>query len=174
MICGHLNAKSETILNSINQENNNGKVLEEFITNSNAIVLNNAQPTFHINRNYHEILDVVIASPRIGSLSNFKICESEFLDSDHSPVEVIIDLVVDRVEVLERPQNKLNYSRTDWELFRNKLDRFEIESEMKGSANDINTYAFDISRHLRNSVEESTPNCKKARVRSSLSTLLTQ
>ncbi len=149
MICGDLNAKSETILNSINQENNNGKLLEEFIINSNAIVLNNAQPTFHIkNRNYHEILDLVISSPRIGSMSNFKVFESEFLDSDHSPVEVIIDLVVDRVEVLERPQNRLNFSRTDWELFKNKLDMFELEREMKSSANDINSYAFDISRHL--------------------------
>jgi hypothetical protein len=108
----------------------------------------------------HEILDIVIASPLAGSLSKFDVFESEFLDSDHSPIKIIVDLAVDRVRVKESKLNKLNFSKTDWEQFRTELDRFELEDELKSSNTDINSYALEISRHIRNSVDKSTPKLK--------------
>ncbi len=98
IICGDLNAKSDIVLKAMNQTNQNGKILEEFVLNSNALILNNDQPTFHIRkRDYHEILDVAISSPQIASLSKFKVFENPFLDSDHSPLEIIISITVDKL-----------------------------------------------------------------------------
>ena len=100
---------------------------------------------------------IVVISPLAGSLPNFEVFESEFLDSDHSPIKIIVDLAVDRVSKEENKLNQLNFSKTDWEQFRTELDRFELEEGLKSSISDIDSYAREISTHIRNCTDKSTP-----------------
>ena len=111
LICGDLNAKSNNLIKTLHDNNSNSDILEEFILNSNAIIINNDTPTFHIkSRDYHEILDLAIVSPLIASASDFEVLDSEFLDSDHSPIEISIRLKIDRViEQIDQPR-KLNFT----------------------------------------------------------------
>ncbi len=158
IVCGDLNAKSDIVLKAVNQGNQNGKILEEFVLSSNAIVLNNEQPTFHIKkRDYHEILDVVIASPQIAAMSKFGVFENSFLDSDHSPIEIIISMMVDKVIIEESTHTKLNFSRTDWENFKIELDKFKFKGDLEDDVTKINTHAQELSKHVKLSAEKSTP-----------------
>ena len=162
LICGDLNAKSNNLIKTLHDNNSNGDILEEFILNSNAIIINNDTPTFHIkSRDYHEILDLAIVSPLIASASDFEVLDSEFLDSDHSPIEISIRLKIDRViEQVDHPR-KLNFTKTDWDKFKIELGNFELIGEIAGELDvgkfNINNYAKKMSEHITLCAENCTP-----------------
>ena len=64
IICGDMNSKSIEI--GCKSNNESGLILSDFIVNSNAILLNNNEPTyFRVHNDYSEILDRFICSSNL-------------------------------------------------------------------------------------------------------------
>lgn len=86
ILCGDLNSKSISF--GCHTNNNNGEQLFKLIAESNIMMLNNKEYTFHRPwQNYKEILDLILVSPSIfNRKTHFEIDYTEGLRSDHFPV----------------------------------------------------------------------------------------
>lgn len=123
IIMGDLNAKN-TIFGS-DKTNKNGEILEDFITNSSAQILNSDfQPTYHNFKgnqaDYHSCLDYVIGSTYIATIvSKCKTFNSCFLNSDHSPMETVLGIDSERNKDTCPDTNKLyNFDKANWSDFK--------------------------------------------------------
>ena len=138
LIMGDLNAKCE-IFNSF-KNNKNGELLENILLESNAQVLNNNNPTFHIirnnNNNYGELLDYFIASPLTSNLSyDYKVVQTDFDSIQalqfHSVIEVKLqlELSIDETENNTNSSGKFLYAKANWTSYKSKLNNFELYIE---------------------------------------------
>jgi exonuclease III len=144
ILCGDLNCRSSS-LGGIGS-NRNGELLENIILDHDFIILNDSSPTFFRN-DYFELLDYMISTPRIASKCiKFKVEENSLLFSDHIPIECWI--------VCEWPvkENKksiaFDFSRANWPLFREELDKIATSHSHILDTLDIN----ELNEFFANSI----------------------
>jgi hypothetical protein len=128
IICGDFNAKHPSFGCKIN--NTNGNILNDFLNESNAIILNDKnQFTFFRNHNdYKEILDICICSNNL--FSKIEKCFVDYdsdLYSDHLPVRIKFlnyEINKNTQDIQETQEIKhLNYAKANWNLFKEELDK---------------------------------------------------
>jgi hypothetical protein len=151
-----LNAKSELL--ACKSNNKNGEILEEIILNTNLIIINNKQPTYHrLHDNSTEILDWFLISDNMhDKLLEFKVLENSPLNSDHYPIQVKLNLndndltCNDTTQVLNNNNIKprYNFNKADWDGFQNSLQNTTI-----------NTNKRDIDE-LNNEITNAIPGCE--------------
>jgi hypothetical protein len=135
IICGDSNSKNKAF--GCKENNKNGNSLIDFISNNNAIILNNKEPTFFRDYiNYTEILDLLISS--IGSyrnIKNFEVCIEIDLFSGHYPIKIDLLVKINNSNKNVNSQIKImpefDYSRPNWKKFKDDLEKIQTSNIMK-------------------------------------------
>ena len=88
---GDLNAKTKEL--GCNETNESGKILKEISAKLNMLIIDEKLPTYYmINRNYTELLDLVICSNNLSEkIINYEVDTDSDLISDHYPILVTLD-----------------------------------------------------------------------------------
>jgi exonuclease III len=168
IICGDFNAKSPGL--GCRGRNKNGEYLEEVLINTKSVLLNKPVPTYYREAtNYSELLDLIIASPRIASkMSNFKVELNEFLVSDHLPVEVWFSASGFSNQETNQKQ-KWNFKKANWGLYRTKLESKITELLMLiNQPHDIEIINNFLTSSMLEAAKESIPLVENALTRKAL------
>ena len=156
IIMGDLNAKLDC------QSCVAGKSLREILENSKLLILNCGQePTFErIDQINDKIisskLDYALAGPEIYNLNHeCGILNSNFLKSDHKPIEIKINL--DKSEVTSESVTSFNYKKANWDKFQLELNRIQPELI---STNNIDQGGEHLINTLQTAIHNAIPTVK--------------
>lgn len=157
IIVGDLNAKS--VHWNCLDDNNNGKILRKFQLD-NFDLINLAfpdSPTYiPICPNYNSsILDIAICK---NVNIPFKPYTLDSFDSDHVPVIFNI-LFKNRVQLANNIP-KLNFSKTNWQNFRDRIDEILEFNVQINCIEDIDFYLNNLINSIKFAIEQSVPTCK--------------
>ncbi len=163
IICGDLNSKAHSI-GCLNNENTNGKILEQILVNFNGQIINNIEPTYHQSGSqYKEMLDLFICSPLLAStVSSFRILKESLLPIiDHDPIEVVFDLAPQKHSDTTMTE-KFDYTRADWMKFKAILQNIQIKETHIDDLNNI------LTKEILAAADQSIPTLSMTKRSSSL------
>jgi hypothetical protein len=131
VVCGDLNTKSEIMGCKIT--NNNGKLLENLILESNLFVANDNQQTYHrIHDNRTDILDRAIISNNMHEkLDEFNVLKDNEVDSDHYPIKITLKFEKKNHKLQNKANITFNYNKADWPSFQNQLNGTTLSTSNK-------------------------------------------
>jgi len=151
---GDLNARSSTFNQTTNP---NGRKLDEFLMESNLIILNEDKtPTYKQemldsfeNTFTESILDYIISSKNLyNNFTSCKVKEDSELESNHNPIEATIKSNIKSIEIKINKKVRL-YKKADWSRFQSKLNGCFINTE-----NDINEQTKELMSYIINAANE--------------------
>jgi len=159
LVCGDLNARSQILGGQ--KTNKNGKVLEEILENSNAIVLNEKnKPTFFKSQNdqfYQEVLDYFICSSSIfQNSSKVKVHYKSEVHSDHHPISVSLIGELQTPYIRSVKQNYI-LKKANWTLFKSELETIVRNSDVENISKDFNRLSKFITNSIQNSADRAIP-----------------
>jgi hypothetical protein len=166
IICGDLNAKSIKL--GCKTNNKSGELLSTILEESNLILLNqHLGDTFFIaNRDYGELLDLVMTTPSIASkLIEIKTLEDSQLCSDHLPIWCEFEVAI-QIKPKESVEiNKLNYSKADWEKYKTLLcqQTNTLDINNTGELDKLNEF---INNSIKTSAYASIPKVRSRKITS--------
>ena len=136
IICGDFNAHSPYW--GSNKTNTRGQIIESCVYNSNLVVTHPSEPThYNFSHKVWSTLDLVIHSPRLSS--SLQIYNHiDMAGSDHFPT--ILRLYEEEADCTINSPFRRNYSKTDWDSYRESLDQVDFNS----------TENLDISSTVQN------------------------
>jgi exonuclease III len=149
IICGDFNSKHKSFGCKIN--NLNGIALNEFINNSNSIILNKKHEfTFHKEQNgYKELLDLMICSSNLYSeIFDCFVNYDSILYSDHLPINLIFkknsrSSYYKKIKDQSNDRHRFNYNRANWNKYKSELEIINVENILKSNnTNEINEFCI--------------------------------
>jgi exonuclease III len=166
IICGDLNSRTTSI--GCRGDNDNGAILENIIIDHPTYLVNDDTATFkrtinsHTNNQiYEELLDLFLCSlDIIPKIKTFKVLDNDFLNSDHFPIE--IELNVERPSSSHTLETGLDFNRANWNCFQNKLDAIAIEnSNLLSKSHNVESLSHFIDDSIKAAASISIPKRKK-------------
>ena len=168
ILVGDLNSKALSI--GCKSENQNGQILEEILTNSDLIVVNDKfSPTYfsRSNSDYSEILDLILCSSSMYQLaSNFEVLEDYTMGSDHAPIACNINLKKCINPNLSSKEPRYNFSKADWSKYKEILNGGVSELESPSVSLDVNSLNDKLCELMRQAADASIPKYIECSVKS--------
>lgn len=159
IICGDFNAKHQA-LGSVG-ENSNGIKLVELLSKFDINLLSDGSPTHTHYNGSSDQLDLFLCSDKLSKFSSSVEILPEFAGSDHLPILLEFDTVVEPAYPIKR----LNIRRADWEKLSNIVDdeidkiRDEIAILTCNILEQIDFTASKIISSIDYAIKQSIPLC---------------
>ena len=158
IICGDLNAKNVNL--GCKNNNSNGTLLEDLLLNTNLLVVNNADHTYHrLNDNNSDILDWCLVSHNMHeAFKSFKVLHENLVDSDHYPIQIELQFNKKEVQFQElnndNGKKKFNYKKANWSNFSKDLEIVSLDHIDFLSLDQLNYF---LTNELTKAIEKNIP-----------------
>lgn len=155
IVAGDLNCKSKSWYSR--KENKNGKLLDEYLENSNLQIIRNKKPTyFNKANNQMDILDLIITCSNLApKIINMEIVESELI-SDHFPI--IFNLKNTRIKYEPK-----EYKRVDIEQEVNIIEESILKTQENNPNNQSTTSLYNNFVNIAHVAKEKSTKIIKKR-----------
>jgi hypothetical protein len=145
MIIGDINAHLTQY--GAEKNNKNGNILNKLLDETNLILINDNQKTYHdINTGYEQVLDYVITSPNIANKTHkFAVIRDGLLRSDHFVVkcELHFNNIYRQVSPnINNNKTLYNYDIANWDNFKQQMEII-CEQTLEQSTTDLNNCPID-------------------------------
>lgn len=129
LILGDLNAKTFSV--GCKSYDNNGRVLDEILSETSLAVLNDNSPTyFGRNDEYEEILDLIICSGLlVNKAAFFQVLSNHMMGSDHASVLCSLKFEKSYYREEGESETRFNFRRANWGRFK-KIMEESIENSL--------------------------------------------
>ena len=153
ILCGDFNSHHE--MWGSDYCDKNGKEIVSFLSENDAVVLNNGDPTrLDPHTGTLSCLDLTIVSRRLAVKSKWSVISDRF-GSDHFPVEVTIEVSGNEYKKETSYDGKC-YKKIDWSIYKQEIDDCFL---MKMESYDVQSEYKLMLEVINNAVEKASVDC---------------
>ena len=156
LIFGDFNAHSPLWDDGVDQPDDRGRMVTDWVESTGLVVLNEGNPTRHcpITGSWTG-LDLAIATENLAHDCTWQVHDDNW-GSDHMPCFTFLGMPP-KCDEIQNPPERWNFSKADWSKFKtecNKIDSSKIECD------DVNTFCLNLTEALIRAAKASIPTTK--------------